>query len=936
MTGAVAFQGPEGGGGLIEQPPIPFSQLLRTLRTDAGLTQEELARLARLSPRSVSDLERGINQTARRDTARLLADALSLTGSARAMFEAAARGIVSANGMPGHARPSTGLAAATRTLPRDIAAFTGRDSELAQLLGAAAGAERSGGVVGIHAIGGMAGIGKTTFAVHAAHRLALRFPDGQIFLPLHGHTPGQRPVDPADALASLLQTAGVAAQQIPPGLEARIRLWRDHLAGRRLLIVLDDAIGHDQVRPLLPGTAGSMVLVTSRRRLTALEDAEAISLDILAADEAAALLIRLAARPGLSPRDRAVEEIIRLCGYLPLAIGMLAMQLRQHPAWTAADLATDLASARDRLELMKAENLSVAAAFDLSYQDLTADQQRLFRRLGLYPGIDCDAYAVAALDGIDLAQVRRQLESLYDQNLLAEPVRGRYRLHDLIREHARALAATDPADESDAAIARLLDYYLHTARVASGHLTRRTPAGVPTVAVKPPAHAPDLSAREAAVSWMEAERLNLHAAVGYAALNGRLGHATEISVAMHGFLRSQGHWDQALTLHQAVFDAARLAGDRLAEAGALTDLGDLQRLTADFPAAAASLTRAAELYHDRGDRLGEAGALTELGVVQRYTVEYPAATASLRLALELYREGGDRLGQASALTELGAAQYLTGDLRPAVATLTQALELCRHVGNRLVEASALDHLGVVQRATGDYLAAMASHEQALALHRSLGNRNGEAIALNQLGIAKQATGDYPGATACHERALELYRSLGKRFGEAVALNGLGVLQRAAGDFVGAVARHRRALELHRSLGNRFGEAAALNDLGVVQLLTGDYDAAGASLARALELYRGLGARVGQAEVLNARGDVCLAAGAVAQALDQHEQALAIAVSIALLLEQARAREGIGRCYLDLDRPDQGAGPLRQALAIYRRIGSPHADRVAQTLRDRDL
>jgi len=920
-----------------EQPPIPFAQLLRRLRSDAGLTQEELAQLAGLSPRSVSDLERGINLTARRETARLLADALGLTGSARALFEAAARGVIaSADGFTGQTRPSSGLAAATRTLPRDIAAFTGRDYELAQLVRAVTGEAGSGGVVGIHAIGGMAGIGKTTFAVHAAHRLAPRFPDGQIFLPLHGHTPGQRPVDPADALASLLQTAGVAAQQVPAGLEARVRLWRDHLAGQRLLIVLDDAIGHEQVRPLLPGTAGSLVLITSRRRLTALEDAQAISLDILAADEAVELLIRLAARPGLNPGDPAVDEITQLCGYLPLAVGMLAMQLRHHPAWTAADLAADLASARDRLELMRAENLSVAAAFDLSYQDLTPDQQRLFRRLGLHPGTDFDAYAAAALDGTELSAARRHLEALYDQNLLAEPARGRYRLHDLIREHARALAATDPAAERDAALVRLLDYYLHTARAASRHFTRRTPPGVPAVAVAAPVNAPDLAQRSDAVSWMEAERLNLHAAAGYAALNGRLGYATETSAAMHGFLRSQGHWDQALTLHQAVLAAARQAGDRLAEAGALTDLGDMQRLTADFPAAAVSLTRAAELFHERGDLLGEAGALTELGVVQRYTVEYPAATASLSLALDLYRQGGDRLGQASAMTELGAAQYLTGDLRPAVTTLTQAIELCRQVGNRLVEASALDHLGVVQRATGDYLAATASHQQALELHRSLGNRNGEAIALNQLGIAKQATGDYLGALASHEQALALYRSLGNRFGEAIALNDLGVVQRATRDLAAAAVSHEQALALHRSLGNRFGEAGALNDLAVAAYLSGDYAAAKAGLGRALDLYRGLGARVGEAQVLNTLGVLSLASATSAEAIAYHEQALAIATSIALLLEQARAREGIGRSYLHAGQLDQGAAPLRQALAIYRRIGSPYAERVATTLREHDL
>jgi transcriptional regulator with XRE-family HTH domain len=284
-----------------EQVAPGFGGLLRQLRADAGLTQEELAEAAGLSPRSISDLERGINLTARKDTARLLADALGLTGPARAQFEATARGRLPGGAGAGGAGMG-GVAAATRTLPRDIASFTGRQRELRELVEAAAGGAGSGGVVGIHAIGGMAGVGKTAFAVHAAHRLADRFPAGQIFLPLHGHTPGQRPVDPGDALASLLLTAGVAAAQIPPGLQARMALWRDRLAGRQLLLVLDDAASSEQVLPLLPGSGGSLVLVTSRRHLSALEDATAISLDTLPPGEAAGLLVRLAGRARMTRR----------------------------------------------------------------------------------------------------------------------------------------------------------------------------------------------------------------------------------------------------------------------------------------------------------------------------------------------------------------------------------------------------------------------------------------------------------------------------------------------------------------------------------------------------------------------------------------------------------------------------------------------------------
>ena len=309
-----------------EQAALGFGGLLRRLRDRAGLTQDELAEAAAVSQRAISDLERGINATARKDTAVLLAGALGLDGPAREQFVAAARGRAPAGEALAAAAGEAGAgsaAAASRTLPRDIAAFTGRAGELERLTAGLAGAAPAGGVVGICAIGGMAGIGKTTLAVHAAHQLAGRFPDGQIFLPLHGHTPGQRPVDPADALASLLLAAGISAQAIPAGLDARAGLWRDFLAGKKILLVLDDAAGHEQVGPLLPGTAGSLVLITSRRRLAALEDAAVISLDTLPPGEAAVLLARLAGRPDLGPGDAGVGQITRLCGYLPLAIGML-------------------------------------------------------------------------------------------------------------------------------------------------------------------------------------------------------------------------------------------------------------------------------------------------------------------------------------------------------------------------------------------------------------------------------------------------------------------------------------------------------------------------------------------------------------------------------------------------------------------------------------
>jgi tetratricopeptide (TPR) repeat protein/transcriptional regulator with XRE-family HTH domain len=827
----------------VAEPLLSFAGLLRQFRTEARLTQEELAEAGGLSPRSVSDLERGINRTARKDTAVLLADALGLTGQVRVLFVAAARGRAPAAEVLA-ARPDRAAggsaAAVPRSLPRDIGSFTGREPELARLLGTLADVTADGGPPGICVIDGMAGIGKTTLAVHAAHRLTGSFPDGQLFLPLHAHTPGQRPVSPADALASLLLTAGVAVQQIPPGMEARAGRWRDHIAGKRILLVLDDAAGHEQVRPLLPGTAGSLVLVTSRRRLTALEDSAVISLGTLSPAEAVALLARLADRSDLGSGAGPAGEIARLCGYLPLAIGMLARQLRHHPARTGAELAISLAAARDRLAVMRAENLSVAAAFDLSYADLSQAQQRLFRRLGLAPGADIDAYAVAALDDISLESARGQLDELYDHHLITEPAAGRYQLHDLLREYARALAAAGDTADSQAAADRLVNYYAHVAAAASKHIATWTTAGGRLPPTSPPASAPRLATSSEAAAWLESERPNLHAAVDYAATQKMPLHAVAIAAAMGGFLRARGHWDQAAAQYQTALIAAREAGDLPGQAGVLDELGLLQQLTSDYPAATATLAEAIGLFRDLGDLPGQAYALNHLGLVQVDTADYLAAAASHRQALTLARDAGDRLAEAVSLIDLGMVQQLTGDYQAATASYQQALPLARSVGSAFDEADALCQLGGVRRLTGDYPAAIACEHQALDLFHHLGDRLGQAWALDELGLVHQLTGDYPAATACLAEAIELFRDLGDRHGLAKALNSLGELSLRTSAAQEARSHHAEALAIAHELGTPAEQARALEGIGQ-SLLHRDPAEAAAHLRQALEIYQDIGA-----------------------------------------------------------------------------------------------
>ena len=945
------------------EPPAGLAGVLRGLRAGAGLTQEELAEAAGLSPRTVSDLERGLATTPHKDTVRLLADALQLGGSARVEFEAAARG----HTVPGRAR-GRGVAA-TRTLPRDIASFTGRQHELAGLAEAAAGA---GGVVSIHAIGGMAGIGKTAFAVHAAHQLASRFPAGQIFLPLHAHTPGRQPVDPADALASLLLTIGVPAGQIPADLEARTGLWRDRLAGGQLLLVLDDAAGSEQIRPLLPGAGGSLVLVTSRRRLTALEDAATISLDALPPGEAAGLLVRLAVRPGLSSADPGVGEITRLCGCLPLAIGMAARQLYHHPAWTVAGLAAELAAATGRLELLATENLSVAAAFDLSYADLTENQQRLFRRLGLHPGADIDRYAAAAVDGTGLAAARRGLEALYEQYLLTEPAPGRYRMHDLIREHARALASRlDPADDREQATGRLLDYYQHAAARAQDLLARQARAAAAPPAGTVPAAVPVLAGREQALAWARAERTSLLACLDQATAAGQHARVIALTAGLAGLLRHDGPWDEAITRHATAVQAARQLGDRPGQALALTNLGDLRQPTGDYPGAARDLKEALGIYRDLGDRPGQANALTNLGNARRLADDFPGAARDLQEALDISRDLSDRPGQANALTFLAITLLATGDYPDAVRDLQEALGICRDLGDRPGQALVLTFLGVGEWLTGDYPGAVRDLQEALGICRDLGDRPGQVNALTWLGVVRRLTGDYPGAARDLQEAADISRDLGYLRGELTALTHLGEVRRLTGDYPGAARDLQEAADIYSERGERDQRAAALLYLGVVRRLTGDLTGAARDLQEAVGTFRDLGDRLGLAEALthlgavrrltddfpgaardlqealriarqiaspdtevtalNESGTLSRIRGDLGQARSCHQQALDLARQLGIPLEEAHALASLGRCARAAGRTADAEDKLRHALAIFQRIGAAETAGVSAEL-----
>ncbi|MEU4352186.1 tetratricopeptide repeat protein [Streptomyces sp. NPDC023838] len=847
--------------------------------------------------------------------------------------------------------PDVDPAAVPTSLPRDVTAFTGREREVEALVSAVR-AGSAGGVVGIHAVDGMPGVGKTAFAVHVAHRLAPDFPDGSLFLSLHAHTHGTPPVDLGTALTSLLLALGTDPQRIPADLSARAGLWRGKLAGGRYLVLLDDARGSDQVEPLLPGAPGSLVLVTSRRRLVALEDAVPVTLDVLPEDRAVRLLVAKAGRADLTVEDPGCAELARLCGHLPLALHLTAARLRHHRAWSAEDVIADLAAASGRLAALSSENVSVRAAFELSYRALSPDQQLLFCRLGRQPGLDFDAYAVAALHGTDLPTARRLLEELEDHHLVEEPSRGRYRMHDLVRDYARAL--TDADADADAvhqadheadheadhdarrcsdgvrAVARQLDYYLHAALGASRSFARfDTPALTPSAPA--PRALPPVADEGRALAWMRAEHANLSAAVAHAARHGHGEHAVQLPAAMAEFMRTHGYWGDALALHRTALGAALLTGDALGRAVALRNTAVIEALQAEYARSEANLLAALDIFRGLRDPGREAIALHGLSSVLRRTGRYEEAQSSLLHCLRLFGQTRDARGQAQVLIELGHVQQLTGRFAEAADSMGRALELHRALDNRLGQANALTALGDVRKSTGAYGEAVSCHRRALVLFRDLGNDLGEANVLSDLGDVLRLTGAYEEALESVGQALRLYQSLGARLGAANALAHRGRIKQRLGRPTEGEKDLQEALDTCRSLNSRMGQAYVLMYLAQVRVLSGSYTYALENATASVELCREIGDLGGEAEALNTLGAVQRADAAPAEALDSHRRALELAREVSSPYEEARALEGLGEALNDLDRTDEAIEHLTRALELTRTLQVPDARRVEARL-----
>ncbi|MEV4613012.1 BTAD domain-containing putative transcriptional regulator [Kitasatospora sp. NPDC049258] len=720
-----------------------------------------------------------------------------------------------------------------RFLPYDITDFTGRGDEFGRLVALADSAESSTLVV--TAVDGMAGIGKTTLAVRAAHALADRYPDGQLFIDLHGHTPGQDPIAPATALDRLLRYVGVSPERIPDGVDQRAATWRSVLADQRVLVVLDNALDVRQVRPLLPGAGHALVLITSRRRLAALDGAVNLSLEVLAPEDAADLFVRIAGRERTATDEReAIGDVAALCGWLPLAIRIAASRLRHRPAWTVAHLADRLRDRQRRLAELVAGDRSVAAAFEVSYLQLGEPQRRLFRLLGLHPGHDFDALTAAVLSGSTVAEAEVLLEELFDTHLLSQHTVGRYYFHDLIHQYALARAEHEEQSEGRlAALRRLREHYLTLARCAAevsdpGRQTR--PAG------EAPGAIPGLRTVADATEMLAAERANIIAVLAHDWSGEDLGRSWRLAVAVGPLLVRNGFAEDALTGYQHALAATRTAGDEEGRAEVQINLALAHRALGRYDLAVRTLRSALLLCRATGNRHGEARTLWTLGHVGLLRGDYPEVLDRYRAALEIFEQLGSARDQAAVLGNIGVVHGYLADYRQALEYHRLALALSRGLDNPFREAVDLVNVGWVHARLGHTDQAWTCLEQALARTRELGAREVEAQTRWAFGDLLHSTGDQAAALGWAREALVAAREIGSRDLESQTLNLIGAIHHSRNAPDESLDSHRRALRLAVDLGLRFEQGVAHEGLARLAQDAGDTPAALDHTDQALALF----------------------------------------------------------------------------------------------------
>ena len=732
------------------------------------------------------------------------------------------------------------MAPAPHELPAGVGQFTGRTAELAALTELL---DRRRSTVVISAIGGTAGVGKTALAVHWCHQVAGQF-DGQLYVNLRGYDPGQ-PLPAADALAGFLRALGVPGRAIPADEGERSARYRSLLAGRRMLVLLDNAGSADQVRPLLPGTPGCAVLVTSRDALAGLvarDGAARLDLDLLSLADAVALLRALIGERA-STDLRATADLARLCCRLPLALRVAAELATTRPDASIAALAAELEDQQQRLDLLDAGGDSYAAVrtvFSWSYRQLDGATARTFRLAGLHPGPQVDPYAVAALTDTGPETATRLLADLQRTHLTQLVGPGRYTSHDLLRAYARDLSnERDSPPAQHAALTRLFDYYLHAASTAMDTLFPQSRRQVPRV---PGASAvPSMDGETDARAWLDNERPNLVAVVVYGDRHGWPGHATALATTLHRYLMTGSHLTEAHTIYSHALHAAEQSGEPAAAASALNGLGGIGMMKGHFREAAGHYQAALERYRQCGDRAGQARVLHNLGQTEYHQHNLRSAAGRYRDAIAAYDDAGDGHGAALALTDIAAAETELGSFDEAEEHLRRALAVLRDAKDQPSEGQALTRLGDLSLRRRQLPQAADCYERALTIFRRLGHRSGEATELENLGEVGLRQGEYQQAIGYLRQALALHRETGYQHGETLTLRTLAEALHGAGQPAAARTELLAALRLAADNGNQYQQASAHRDLAESYHSDGEDEQARRHWRQALDLYRELGA-----------------------------------------------------------------------------------------------
>ena len=651
-------------------------------------------------------------------------------------------------------------------LPADVADFTGRDEQVKHLcdLLAGPGASSDPGAVRIAVVAGAGGLGKTSLAVHAAHRVRRKFGDGQLYVDLLGATPN--PLPAGEALARFLRDLGVDGRDIPLEEAERAARYRTTLAGRRMLVVLDNARDAAQVRPLLPGTASSAVLVTTRSRMPDLASTKLVDLNVLDADEALKLFVKVVGEERPAAEPEATAELLNACAGLPLAIRICAARLATRSGWTIQAMAERLRDVHRRLDEMRAGDLAVRASFQVSFASLPAstdkqgiDPAHAFCLLGLWQGASVSSVAAAALFGIPGYSAEDALEVVVDAHLLESPAPGRYRFHDLLRVYAAERAAADlPAAECAAATARLLTWYMRTAdAAASAVLPHRYNIPLDAAEADPPPLG--FATAEDALAWYDGERANLVAATGQAAASGLHEIAWRLPAPLWGIFNSRGNWADCIATSRIALQSARQAGNRQGEAWILNTLGMALGVTRKSESIG-YLEQALEIRREIGDRMGEAQAANNLADAYEALGRREEAIELLRRALNLNREVGNRYGEAVALGNLGAALLHLDRAEEAVDFLRQSRDTFAEIGYLDGAGYAQYHLGRCYLSLGRDADALDCLRWALASHQTAGNRNRQAVTLRSLAEAQARTGQVAQARESWTQAAAIFEELG--------------------------------------------------------------------------------------------------------------------------------------------------------------------------------